>query len=193
MKLEDINNKNTALIIIDVQNDFCSRKGVFYKSGHNVLLIQKMIPKLIKFINRIREFNLPIIFIKSFYRRSRKYPQLHYCKRGSWGAKFYKIKPKGEKIIIKHTNDGFFNTKLNSFLKKNKIKNLLITGITTSVCVDTTARGGVVRGYSVAMVEDCIAAEDLELHRVTLRNFKTHFGNVFNSDVIIKKLSEIEK
>lgn len=179
--------KDTALIVVDVQNDLADENGNFCKEGNDVSYIQKMVSNLQNVVEKAREKGFHIIFIKSHYPRRYWISETPLCQEGTWGAEFYKLTPKESDIIlIKHTNDGFFDTKLDSILKEKGIKNLLFAGITTNVCVDTTARGGVARGYKVTILEDCVASEDQELHRTCLKNFKTNFGDVKRSNEVIR-------
>ncbi len=178
---------DTALVIVDVQNDFADENGSFSKLGKDISYIQKMVLNLQKVIERARENGIYIIFIKSYYSRRYWSSENPICQEGTWGAELYKLKPKeNDAILSKHTNDGFFDTELHSILKEKGIKNLLFAGVTTNVCVDTTARGGVARRYNVTILEDCVASEDQELHRTCLKNFKTNFGDVKKSDEVIK-------
>jgi ureidoacrylate peracid hydrolase len=195
---EKLDLKKTALIVVDIQNDFCSEKGLFKKHGADIIKIQKMIPKLTKFIKEARKFHIPIIFIRSFY--DKKYclhkkntPQEEYiCKEGTWGADFYKAKPdRNDLTITKHTNDGFLNTQLDHMLKVRDIKTVILTGVTTNVCVDTTARSAFCRGYNVITLKDCVASEYSDLHNSTLKNIKLHFGDVVESRDIIKIWEEM--
>jgi len=98
---------HSALIVMDVQNDFCAKEGVFGKEGKNLNLIQAMVPRLINFIGRAREVGLTIIYSRSTHssegshylsdayvaQQKRwvqgRYTEYPFCKEGSWGADFY--------------------------------------------------------------------------------------------------------
>jgi ureidoacrylate peracid hydrolase len=187
-----------ALIVVDVQNDFASPKGAAAERGEDVSESIAMVPRLVRLIDEARRVGLTIIYVQTFhgewtdtpswiYRESQK-KKLNSCREGTWGAEFYDgIKPlASERIVVKHRYSAFINTDMNTVLRAKGIESVLVTGIATNVCVETTARDAYMFDYYVTMVGDCAAAYDQKSHEGTLENMRRHFGLVADSNEIIK-------
>ncbi len=188
----------TALLVVDVQNDFVSSKGSAAKRGEDVSAAQAAVPRLIRLIDEAKRVGLTIVYIKTthsewtdtpswIYRRSQQ-SALNTCREGTWGAEFYEgISPlPSERVVIKHRYSAFINTDLNTVLKAKGVESVLVTGVATNVCVETTARDAYMFDYYVTMVEDCAAAYEPKLHLSTLENMRRHFGMVASSGEIIE-------
>lgn len=191
----------TALLVVDVQNDFVSPQGSAAKRGEDVSAAVAMVPNLIRFIDAGRRVGLTIVYIRTthsewtdtpswVYRSSQK-SGLSTCREGSWGAEFYEgISPRSsERVVIKHRYSAFINTDLNTVLRARGIQSVLVCGVATNVCVETTARDGYMYDYYVTMIDDCSAAYDAKLHMGTLENMRRHFGLVASSSEIIEAWS----
>ena len=190
-----------ALIAVDVQNDFVSPEGSAAKRGDDVGAAMAMIPNLTRLIDQARKVGLTIVYIRTthsewtdtaswIYRTSQK-SGLNTCREGTWGAEFYDgVAPlPSERVVIKHRYSAFINTDLNTVLKARDIQSILVCGVATNVCVETTARDGYMYDYYVTMVDDCSAAYDAKLHMATLENIRRHFGLVASSHQIIETWS----
>jgi ureidoacrylate peracid hydrolase len=187
----------SALLVVDVQNDFASPKGSAALRGDDVSASVAMIPRLTRFIDEARRVGLTVVYIRTthsewtdtpswLYRKSQqKAPNT--CREGTWGAEFYDgIAPlPSERVVVKHRYSAFINTDLNTVLKAKGIESVLVTGIATNVCVETTARDAYMFDYYVTMVSDCAAAYEPKLHESTLENMRLHFGLVASSEEII--------
>lgn len=187
-----------SLLVVDVQNDFVSPQGSAAKRGEDVSAAQAVVPRLVRLIEEARRIALPIIYVKTthsewtdspswIYRKSQE-KALTTCREGSWGAEFYDgISPRpDERVVIKHRYSAFINTDLNTVLKAKGIESVLVTGVATNVCVETTARDAYMFDYYVTLVEDCAAAYDARLHENTLENIRRNFGLVASSEEIVR-------
>lgn len=187
-----------ALIIVDVQNDFVSPEGSAGKRGEDVTAAMAMVPNLLRLIDEARSVGLTIVYIRTthsewtdtpswIYRSSQK-SGLNTCREGTWGAEFYQgIAPlPSERVVIKHRYSAFINTDLNTVLKARGIQSVLVCGVATNVCVETTARDAYMFDFYVTMIEDCSAAYEAKLHMGTLENMRRHFGLVASSNEIIE-------
>jgi len=187
-----------ALLVVDVQNDFVSPKGSAAQRGDDVSAAVAMLPRLIRLIEEARRVSLPVIYVKTthsewtdtpswIYRKSQQ-SALNTCREGTWGAEFYEgISPlPNERVVIKHRYSAFINSDLNTVLKAKGIESVLVTGVATNVCVETTARDAYMYDYYVTMVSDCAAAYEPKLHETTLENIRRHFGLVASSEEIIQ-------
>jgi ureidoacrylate peracid hydrolase len=190
-----------ALIAVDVQNDFVSPKGSAAKRGEDVSSAVAMVPNLLRLIDEGRRVGLTIVYIRTthsewtdtpswMYRSSQK-SGLNTCREGTWGAELYEgIAPlPSERVVIKHRYSAFINTDLNTVLKARGIQSVLVGGVATNVCVETTARDAYMFDYYVTMIEDCSAAYEPKLHLGTLENMRRHFGLVASSNDIIETWS----
>jgi ureidoacrylate peracid hydrolase len=105
------------------------------------------------------------------------------CAEGSWGADFYGVEPAGdEPVIDKHRFNAFFETGLHERLQGMGIRSLVLTGVQTNVCIDSTMREAFSLGYFLTIPEDCVASHTPPLHEATLANFRFLFGEVTTSD-----------
>jgi ureidoacrylate peracid hydrolase len=197
MKNESIiSPSGTALLIVDVQNDYCHPEGCLAKQGMDVSQTHIMIPVLDKFIQEARKFKLPIIFIqtihepstdsKTWMKRLKYANEEGLCRKGTWGCEFFKVSPADQDIVvIKHRYSAFINTRLDSILRSLSISTLLMAGVSTNVCVESTARDGFMLDYDIVFLSDCTAAFSEEAHDMTLKNIDEYFGTVMRSNEII--------
>ena len=198
-----IHSSKTALIVIDVQNDYCHGNGVFSKTKNvDLSHVQKAIAKLSSFIEGCRQADLPIVFVKTIHsdwtdspswrkRMAGAAEKMDICRSDTWGSEFYDVQPTaGDSIVIKHRYSAFVGTDLDLTLRSRGVETLLMTGVTTNVCVETTARDGCNRNYDIILVEDCCGAHDEAEHEATLNNIHKYFGKVAPARVIIEKLEK---
>ena len=186
-----MDRESSALLIIDMQNDFCHPEGAQGKRGRDLSMVYGMIPTFEKVLNGARQIGLPVIFVrtlhypwtdsKSWRKRLDGYKKgIEICLPGSWGAEIIDaLTPReSEPVVVKHRYSAFVDTDLSLMLRSMKIETLLIGGVGTNVCVESTARHAYMLDYDVCLLEDCTAGCDVQLHRGTLRNIAEHFGKV---------------
>lgn len=190
---EQVNPQHTALMVIDLQNDFCAEGGYLHRAraatGRNAIQVEnnvKIADRIATLADHARRVNIPVVWIRSVY--DFKYlADSHIamradegcCLEGTWGSDFFRIHPEPEDLIItKHTFSGFHNTTLHEELQARGIKTLIITGVATNVCVDTTLREGFLLGYYVVVAEDCVGSGNRVGHEGTLSTVKVNFGKV---------------
>ena len=113
------------------------------------------------------------------------------CRAGTWGAEFVEgLCPNpGEAIITKHRFSAFAGTGLDKLLRARGLSSLIVAGVTTNCCVETTAREAVMREFGLIVVEDCVGVKDHleDLHRATLEALGTYFGLVRPASDIISE------
>ncbi len=189
--------EHSALLVIDVQNDFVADGGFFDKIGADVKAAQKKIPNLVHLIDRARSAGVPVIFVQAIYdpeyvsapmreRNSRRAVEIPRCLTGSWGADFYLVQPEpGEPVVIKHRYSAFSNTELDALLKRRGIRSLLLTGVATDTCVESTGRDAYFIDYYVSIVSDCCGAFSEGDHDSALKRFDRDYGAIVTSDEVI--------
>lgn len=203
--LEDkVNPLHAALVVVDIQNDFCAGGGAFDKENIDLSMMQAMVPKVVDFISKARAVGTTIVYIQSSYyaennwylsdvwleqqRRKGKGKHIKYplCERGSWGADFYGgIKPlPGEIVVNKHRYCAFIGTDLDLILRSKGIKTLIMTGVATDVCVEMTAKIGFLKDYYIVFLEDLTATFSKESHNHTLKTIDLFYGEVVNSSAV---------
>jgi ureidoacrylate peracid hydrolase len=195
---EKIDPKHAAVIVVDVQNDFCHPDSPLAKDGRDLSAAQAMAPRLVRLIEDARKAGVPVIFIQMINTdattsevaleqrlRSRPHadPSDYICKEGSWGAGFYRVSPlPGEVIVKKNRYSAFVDTNLDLVLRSMGIKTLIMTGVATNVCVESTARDGFMRDYYIVFAGDCSACYWPERHDATLENIAATFGVVADAE-----------
>jgi len=187
--------ESTAILVVDMQNDYCSPEGSVAQRGHSVAMIDAMLPRLQRFLDGARRAGAKIVFVQCIHEPSTDSaawlfrhggkPQAH-CRRGTWGVEFYGVSPvEGEPVVVKHRYSAFVGTRLESVLHTLNIKTLVMTGVGTNVCVESTARDGFMRDYNIVFLSDCTATSTQEAHDATLANMRQFFGIVATSDDVL--------
>jgi ureidoacrylate peracid hydrolase len=185
----------TAVIVVDVQNDFCRAEGALGKAGAPTAAAMEMIPNLQRLLAGARAIGAPVIFIQTIHTAATDSEAWTYrmngavgncCRKDTWGAEFTEVAPVGdEPVVIKHRYSAFINTRLENVLRTLKIENLIMTGVSTNVCVESTARQGYMLDYNIVFLSDCTAAYSQEEHDGALYNMRNHFGVVATADDVL--------
>ena len=104
----------------------------------------------------------------------------------SWGADFYEIGPeKGEQVVEKRCYSAFHNTQMDDILRRRDIKSLVMTGVATNVCVESTLREAFFHGYYIVMPPDCVGSANVPLHEATIKSVEFIFGHVPESGQVM--------
>jgi len=190
-----IDPAKAVVIVVDVQNDFCRPEGALGKAGAPTADAMAMIPTLQRFLSAARDAGTPVVWLQTIHEdatdsdpwRGRSLnASSDICRKGTWGIEFTDVAPRDdEPVVIKHRYSGFVNTRLDSVLRTLKAETIIMTGVSTNVCVESTARHGFMLDYHVVFVDDCCAAYSREEHEGALYNMRTHFGTVASADALI--------
>ena len=199
---EKLNPEHTALIVIDIQNDFCDTDGFLARSiKRDVSMMPELVTNLYPLLESARRNQVLLIFIKAVYnpvyisepqaeraRRTGTYGK--FCLEGTWGTQFWgEIGPQGnqrELTVTKHRYSAFAGTELDLILRSNGIKTIVITGESTSCCVESAVRDGFFNGYYIIVPSDCVCDFTEEWHEASLNTIKRLFADIVLSSEIIK-------
>jgi ureidoacrylate peracid hydrolase len=180
-----IDTAKTAVIVVDMQNDFGSKGGMFDRAGIDISGIQKVIGPTAKVLASARHAGVKIIYLKMGFRpdlsdlgcsdspnrvrhlkfgvgktvRAPDGTESRILIRDTWNTEIVaELKPQADDIVIyKHRFSGFYQTDLHARLKQLSTKYILFTGCTTSVCVESTVRDAMFRDYSCVLLADCMS------------------------------------
>jgi len=178
-----IDLNRTAVVVVDMQNDFCSKGGLLDLQGVDLAIIQAIVPKIRAVLSTARKRGLKIIYLKMAYMPDRsdlgpegspnwianreagrpvKAPngvEGRILIRSTWNTDIInELKPKpGDISLYKTRYSGFYKTDLDSTLKSLGVRYLIVMGCTTSICVESTIRDAVFRDYSPILLSDCTA------------------------------------
>lgn len=201
----------TALVMIDMQRDFVEPHGFGEALGNDVSLLRRAIEPCTRLLEAARQAGLLIVHTREGHRadlsncpaaKLTRGGKTFIGQQGSMGRILIQGEPghdiipelhplSGEPIIDKPGKGAFYATDLHLILQARAIKSLIICGVTTEVCVQTTAREANDRGYEVLIPEDCCASYFPEFHRAALEMIKAQgaiVGWVSDADAVINAL-----
>ena len=193
---DQLKTAKTALVVVDVQNDFCHANGVFGKRGFDLSHVERSVDRLLPFIAQCRQLGLPIVFVRTIHsnwtdsdswlgRMAGGGKVMQICRPDTWGADFYKVAPQANDFVTtKHRFSGFVGTDLNLVLRARGLETLLMTGVASNVCVETTARDGYNLDFRIIYVEDCCGAFSADEHASAITNMSKYFGIVAGSKLL---------
>lgn len=216
---------HSAVVVVDMQNDFGSQGGMFALAGIDISGIRKTIAPTTRVLGAARRAGITIVYLKMGFRPDLsdagvpdtpnwlKHRRLRVGDaaiapdgtasriliRDTWNTEIVtELAPEtGDIVLYKHRYSGFFGTDLDDVLKGRSIKNLIFTGCTTSVCVESTIRDAMFRDYTCLLLADC-AAEPIgsglarSNHDASLLAIQILFGWTTESSELMTALEKYE-
>jgi ureidoacrylate peracid hydrolase len=190
----------TALIVVDMQNAFCHLDGSITRIGHNIEMLQGAITGCQCLVEAARTTDVPIVFTRYVFRSDYRdggllvqelMPELAKAdalKAGTWDVEVVdELTPlPGDFIIDKNRYSAFYGTGLEPVLTSLGINSLVICGVATNLCVETTARDAMQRDYRTFIVRDATGDLDQGRHEFALATLAFGFGRVVNVDDVVE-------
>jgi ureidoacrylate peracid hydrolase len=186
--------ERTAVLIVDLQRDYVAPGGIMEKMGFRLEEIQDVVARIGRFADLVRGTARLVIF--TTHRRRDELTSAagreHYERRGmarpfdlSMEELYGIATASGDLHIHKPRYSAFMGTELGTMLRSADIKTLVLTGIATNVCVESTAREAFMRDYSVVIPRDLTMGTSPEATRASLENLDMFFGQVLDADDIL--------
>jgi nicotinamidase-related amidase len=203
---ELVDPAHSALVIVDMQRDFCQPGGAFDRLGVDISMYPPLIPRVAALLDGARRAGVLVIFIQMTVLPGRLSDSpaqmrfnlrlhlasndggepLSYAADGSVGQEILpELAPRyGELVVKKYRSSAFWATNLNMLLRANGIESLIVTGCTTEGCVESTARDALFNDYYVVIVEDCVASDDRAQHDASMLLMRHRFDIAQSADVL---------
>jgi ureidoacrylate peracid hydrolase len=199
-----------ALLVIDMQNGYCTPGGSYEKYGGNIgadlNAYRQIIPNIARLVSTSRELGIPVFYtqqvreesgIDLFTRLHRIVPErraeflrIPACVRGTWDAEIIdELQPtSNDHIVIKRRDSSFQDTELDLWLRSIYVDTVIFTGVDTAICVENTLTDAFNIGYDVILVEDATASSWQRIGQATIRKVAGSYGLVMKTDQLIKLL-----
>jgi ureidoacrylate peracid hydrolase len=181
----------TAVIVVDMINEFCKPGGRMVLPGYETLVGPQL-----AVIDAARKAGAPVIWIHDSHRKNMRRDR-EWVKRtphgveGTWATEIIEdLGARDDEIhVIKHRYSSFFQTDLDLVLKDMLIDQLVVFGVVTNICVRSTVHDAFFNGYEVVVPRDCCAATGAREQESTLYDIATHFGVVSDSASVVAALT----
>ena len=215
-----------AVIVIDMQNDFGAEGGMFHRAGIDISMIKRAVEPTGKVLTAARSAGIPVIYLKMAYKadlsdvgpvdspNNARHKRMgvgsvvqapnggesRILVRDTWNTDIIsELTPEAADVVLdKHRFSGFFETELDAILRRLGIKHLIVTGCTTSICVESTIRDAMFRDYSCVLLEDCTGEpigydQQRTNHDASLLTIQILFGWTSSSEEFIGAVSTSER
>jgi ureidoacrylate peracid hydrolase len=208
--------EKSALLIVDMQNDFLHRDGSFAHLARenpeakiDIAFLTGTIAHVKRLADAFRAAERPVIYLAHVLKPDYSDATFPYwrlaitpaggnrthCVEGTWGAQIIdELRPQeGEHLIAKKGFGGFSNTPLDTVLRNLGVTTCVVSGVTTCVCVSTTVRGGLEYNYRMILVSDAVAEVDRDTHAAELLTMSRVFADVKTTDEVIGLIDDTRR
>lgn len=199
MPLELHGPDRTALLVIDMQNGFCAPEGSFGALGLDVSMCTAAVPACARLVEAAHAAGVPVVYTRYVYRADYRdggvlvqeilpaMAEVESLAAGTWDAELVDaLVPTEEDFLVdKNRYSAFYATGLEPILTSLGIRNVVLCGVTTNMCVETTARDASQRDYRVFVVSDATGELDRTRHDHALGTIGFGFGAVVASDQVL--------
>ena len=179
--------KKTAVLVIDIVNEFFEPGGKMVLEGGKVLY-----EPVNQLLDAAHKAHVPVFWLNQSLRPEDSLfkKRIPHCIIGTWGAQIVDAMHKSPEDIVvpKRRYSGFFQTDLDLYLRERKIETLLVAGCVTNICVRSTIHDAFFLGYDVIVPVECVAATSPMAQESSLYDIDTHFGTVTNLNRVLALL-----
>jgi nicotinamidase-related amidase len=194
---EKVDPEHAAVVVIDCQREFIEDDGFWAELGQDVSETKLVAARIAEFLEHARRHGVHVVHVRAIYdpryMNDPMYERLHrhgvrrYCQSDDPASGFYAgLEPRdGEPEVVKHRFDAFYDTDLDLLLRARGIKTVILTGLVTHGCVDSTARHAYFNGYYVVFPPDLTGGASEEVKRVTVESMNVMFGVTPSADEIV--------
>lgn len=192
----------TAVLVVDVQNDFVDDRGRVGLSGSDMRPLQEAVGEINRLITAAREIGARVVYVvvehggrldlppyQARYARRGMTPEDTFCHEGTWGAQRYAgvLPPEqGEPQLVKHGYDAFQISDLETTLRRWGVRTVVVTGVVTELCVRATAFSAFEKGFFAVVPRESTASLDPESARDALSSIEHWYGDVIGLDDLIR-------
>ncbi|UED85274.1 cysteine hydrolase family protein [Streptomyces profundus] len=157
----------TALVVVDLQNDFCAGPSATARYGHDAATLTAVVDNAAVAVEQARAAGIEVVFVRflgdpvhqgaAWRRRDRELGKRPKCLDGTWGATFHRVAPApGERVFTKLACfDAFLSEGFEPHLRERGVQRLVLAGLFADVCVDSTARTAFQKGFAITVLNDC--------------------------------------
>lgn len=189
--------RRTAAVVVDMQNDYCVPGGIIDLMGYDVTGSVSLANRMTSFLDQVRPLVESTIFVRTELRAALRSAALseQYARTSLTREinpdllDWYGVKPTNDDIIVtKQRYSPFVDTAFPAVLRAARIETLVVMGVTTEMCVESTVRDAFMRDFSVVVASDCTQGSTIERHDYSLRLMDIYFAHVATSDQILAAL-----
>jgi ureidoacrylate peracid hydrolase len=194
--------KETAVILIEFQNEFCKEGGILHDGVKDEIARQGTIPNAVKLAEGARKkgakvIHAPFLFNEKYFRDNvmggivKAVADGNAFRENTWGAEIIEeLKPEeGDRVVTgKCTLCGFNNTDLEKIVKDDNVKNVAVSGFLTNFCVESTARTAYDKGYNVTLIKDATGSNSPEEQQYVEEKIFPLLGKTMTADEFIDQL-----
>jgi nicotinamidase-related amidase len=204
---ELVDPRHAALVVVDMQRDFCTPGGAFERLGIPISMYPPMIPRLVHLVESARAAKVLVAYVLMTVlpgRASESPAQIRFNMRMHLseaegeplgytedGSEGQKLIPEltiedGDLVVKKYRSSAFWGTNLDMLLRSNGIQTVIVAGCTTEGCVESTARDAMFNDYYVVIADDCVASDDREQHDASMLLMRNRF-DIAGSEQILRE------
>jgi nicotinamidase-related amidase len=201
---ELVDPRHAALVVVDMQKDFCTPGGAFDRLGVDISMYPPMVPRLSRLLDGARAAGVLVIYVQMTVlpgRRSESPAQIRFNRRlhlastgeplgytedGSVGQEIIaELAPaEGDVMVKKYRSSAFWGTNLDMLLRSNGVLSVVMSGCTTEGCVESSARDALFNDYYVVIAEDCVASDDRRQHDASMLLMRHRFDIAASEDIL---------
>jgi ureidoacrylate peracid hydrolase len=185
-----------ALVVVDMQNDYCNARGVYPRNGLNCFDVDSVVAATAAMVAACKTRAIPVVYLCMAWNtdaqglpvdagliieQSRPFIRSEGLRRGTWGAEVLAEMPPPDYVVEKTRYSGFHNTALEALLRGLGVNTIYLAGV---MCVEATARDAFHRDFRFVVLSDCVSGFSRKLHDASLETMQI-FGRVATSSDLL--------